>query len=88
LYPNYPNPFNSSTIISISVPKEDNITVKVFDILGREITNLFKGRTQKGLLRIVWDGKDDKKRDVGSGIYLYRIETNHQIFTGKLILMQ
>lgn len=88
LMQNYPNPFNSSTIISLSIQREGNITIRVYDILGREMVTLFEGRVQTGLFKTEWDGKDYKKRSVGSGIYFYRVEIDNNISIGKMILLR
>ncbi len=88
LYQNYPNPFNGSTIITMYLPKEENITVKIFDILGREVKKLFYGKAQKGKLTVLWNGKNNTGFDVGSGIYFYRIEMHQNIRIGKMILMR
>lgn len=88
IFRNYPNPFNNSTVISIKgLPKED-VSVKVFDILGREIKKLFQGKTSDGNLRLLWDGKNNIGGDVPSGIYFYSIDINQNIHVGKMILMR
>jgi hypothetical protein len=87
-YDNYPNPFNSSTVISLLIPEEENVNVIVFDILGREIKKLFTGRIFNKNLRIIWNGKNDFGQDVPSGIYIYRIEINNNIRIGKMVLMR
>ena len=83
LYQNYPNPFNSKTIINFSVPKESFITLKVFDILGNEITTLVNEEKPFGNFYVEFDGND-----LPSGVYFYRMQTGN--FTGikKLILMR
>jgi FlgD Ig-like domain len=88
LFQNYPNPFNNSTVISIILFSKEDVTVNVFDILGREIRKLFQGSSPNGNVRIMWDGKNDSREDVPSGIYFYSIETNQKIYIGKTVLMR
>jgi len=83
LYQNYPNPFNSKTIINFSVPKESFITVKVFDILGNEITTLVSEEKPSGIYKVEFDGSD-----LPSGVYFYRMQTGKFNDIKKLILMR
>jgi photosystem II stability/assembly factor-like uncharacterized protein len=83
LYQNYPNPFNPSTIISYQIFKEDFISLKVYDIIGREITSLFNGYQQKGHYIITFDALT-----LASGIYFYRLTSNGLSITRKMILLR
>ncbi|MHB1049323.1 MAG: T9SS type A sorting domain-containing protein [Bacteroidota bacterium] len=67
---NYPNPFNPSTTIRFGVPVASKVTVRIFDILGREVYRLADGIYQPGYVSVVWSAR------VASGLYLYRIESN------------
>ncbi len=83
LYQNYPNPFNSKTIINFSVPKESFITLKVFDILGNEITTLVNEEKPSGIYKVEFDGSD-----LPSGVYFYRMQAGKFNDIKKLILMR
>ncbi|MGC8653662.1 MAG: VPS10 domain-containing protein [Candidatus Kryptoniota bacterium] len=65
---NYPNPFNPSTLISYRLPSESYVTLRVYDILGREIKTLFNGRQNKGDHNVNFDASA-----LPSGVYFYRI---------------
>jgi len=66
---NYPNPFNPETIISFSVPERSNISLKVYDVSGKEIAVLEKGVFASGFYNSSFNGKS-----LSSGVYLYRLE--------------
>ncbi|MEJ2507803.1 MAG: T9SS type A sorting domain-containing protein, partial [Ignavibacteriaceae bacterium] len=69
LYNNYPNPFNPSTKIKFNVPSISNVTVKVFDVTGKEITSLVNQTLSAGSHEIEFRGNG-----YASGVYLYKIE--------------
>ncbi len=83
---NYPNPFNPSTIIKFNLPSRLNVELKVYDILGREVRNLFDGQLNAGSNEVKWNGQDDYGRNVASGVYLYTLKVNGEILTGKMAL--
>ncbi|RMG28996.1 MAG: T9SS C-terminal target domain-containing protein [Methanobacteriota archaeon] len=72
---NYPNPFNPTTTISFALPHASRITLQVFDITGRKIRTLMNGQLPAGTHQVVWDGRDDAGQLVGSGVYLYQLQT-------------
>ena len=80
---NYPNPFNPLTKIRYEIPKEGNISIKVFDILGREITTLLNKHEQPGRYEIEWNA-----HNFASGIYFYRLQVESFIETKKMILLR
>ncbi len=88
LFQNYPNPFNPSTIISYSVPKISYVTLKIYDILGREVKTLVSTEQNNGLHSVQWNGDNNYGVRVSSGIYLYRIEAGSFIQTKKMLLIK
>jgi photosystem II stability/assembly factor-like uncharacterized protein len=80
---NYPNPFNPVTKIKYGLAKNSLVTLKVFDILGREIKSLVNAQMNAGEYIIDFDGSD-----FPSGTYFYRLETNNFTETKKLILLK
>jgi len=80
---NYPNPFNPTTNISFSIPDESYVTLKVYNILGYEITTLVNKEMKSGNYTVKFDGSS-----LPSGIYFYRLQANHNIATKKLILVK
>lgn len=83
LFQNYPNPFNSSTIIRFRIPNSDFTTVKVYDILGKEVMTLVDKNLRAGTYEIILDAER-----FGSGIYFYSIKTDKYNETKKMILIK
>jgi hypothetical protein len=83
LYQNYPNPFNPVTIIRYKLQVNAFITLKIFDIMGREVKTLANERQLAGEHKITFDGKG-----MPSGIYYYRISGGSQSTTGKMLLLK
>jgi len=79
----FPNPFNSSTTISYTLPKSGRTTMDVVDISGRLVTRLSDGWKEAGSYREVWDGKG-----FTSGIYLVRIEMSSSSATKKMLMVK
>ncbi len=74
LQQNYPNPFNPSTRISFSLPQTGVVTLKVFNLLGQEVSTLANSAMAAGTHQIEWDGRDGAGRVLSSGVYFYRID--------------
>ena len=86
---NFPNPFNPETTIPVTVPVRTDISLVIFDILGRQVKVLQKGEMFPGHHYIKWDGKDRAGNPAASGIYFYQLIVNHsRNFSGKMILMR
>lgn len=81
LFQNYPNPFNPYTTIKFSVPNASLISLKIYDILGREITTLVNEEKHAGNYTVNFDGNN-----LSSGIYFYRIKAGSFIQAKKMIL--
>ncbi len=80
---NYPNPFNPSTQINFFVPKAIDVTLKVYDVLGREIAVLVNERKQHGEYNVTWNVEG-----VPSGVYFYRIVAGDFIQTKKMVVVK
>jgi CubicO group peptidase (beta-lactamase class C family) len=80
---NYPNPFNPSTTIEFDLPMTSDITLKIFNILGEEVTMLVSDRLTAGNYTYDWDAPN-----LASGVYLYRLEAEEFVETKKMILMR
>jgi hypothetical protein len=78
---NYPNPFNPSTAISYQLSANSRVTLRVFDLLGREITTLVNGTFAPGTHTVQWDASSRP-----SGVYMYRLEVNGASTTKKMVL--
>ncbi len=80
---NFPNPFNSSTIIQFSLEAESYVELTVFDILGRQIDRLVDGYLSSGDYRVEWDAGDHP-----SGVYFYRLIMQDTAVTGRMTLLK
>ena len=83
LIQNYPNPFNAKTIISYTISKETEVTVDIYDILGRKVTTLVDEEQTAGNHQIIWDAGDNS-----SGVYFYRIHAGDKTDTKRMVLLK
>ena len=80
---NYPNPFNPSTTISYRLPTQSNVTLKVFDVLGREVATLVNSVEQPGYKSAKFNANN-----LVSGVYYYRLQAGNFVETKKLVLLR
>jgi hypothetical protein len=86
---NYPNPFNPTTTIPLTIPKQSEVTLKVYNMLGQEVMTLFNGTLNAGRHYFVWQGTNQTKEIMPSGIYIYQMTTNTGFrFAGKMVLIK
>jgi len=83
---NHPNPFNPATVIEFVVPARNNVSLEIYDILGRKVNTLVDGIKPAGRYSVKWEGTDNSGRPVSSGIYLYRLKTGDHTEFKKMIL--
>jgi hypothetical protein len=91
LYPNYPNPFNSSTEIRYFIPKASprgsQAELLVYDVMGRRVRKLFEGNAAPGEHRALWDGTNDAGRPTASGLYFITLKLGSDFRTLKAVLL-
>jgi hypothetical protein len=80
---NYPNPFNPSTDISFSVPRTSMVLLRVFDLLGREISTLVHDVRAAGVYHVAFDASH-----LPSGVYYYSLQAGNSIQSRKMILLK
>ncbi|MCL6099667.1 MAG: T9SS type A sorting domain-containing protein [Bacteroidetes bacterium] len=80
---NYPNPFNPSTTINYSLPRSGFVSMKIYDVLGKEIKTLISETKIAGNYSIKFDGVN-----LPSGIYFYQMKTSEYMRTKKMILLK
>ena len=85
---NAPNPFNSQTVISWFQLSAGMTRLEVFALTGQRVAVLHQGRKRAGAHRVHWDGRDDQRRPLASGVYLYRLVTKESVKTRKLTLLR
>lgn len=80
---NYPNPFNPTTNIVYTVPKSGLVTLKIYNILGQEVTTLFQGFQNTGKYVASFDASK-----LASGVYIYRLQADNTLLTKKMMLLK
>jgi len=88
LHANYPNPFNPSTTIGFDLPAAAEVTLTVYDILGRELFRLVDRQMGAGYHQAVWDGRTNAGRLMPTGIYIARLVTPEYTKSIKMVLMK
>jgi len=73
---NYPNPFNNSTTIGYIIGQSATVNLSIYDLSGRLVRKLIQDFVQPGYYHQTWDGKDNKGREIASGIYCYQLRGN------------
>jgi len=101
---NFPNPFNASTTVRYTLPQVIGerfkvkggpntsrlipITLKIYNILGKEVRRLVSEEQRVGRYEVVWDGKDEQGKDLASGVYFCKLEYGGFIAVRKLVLLR
>ncbi|MCJ7458519.1 MAG: M28 family peptidase [candidate division Zixibacteria bacterium] len=92
---NYPNPFNPTTTLPFSLKVQGSTfkgpihaTLKIYNILGQLVRTLVDEEKAAGSYKIIWDGKDNSGKEVGSGIYFYQLKTEEYTATKKMVLLR
>ncbi|MFH1942421.1 MAG: cohesin domain-containing protein [bacterium] len=88
LHQNFPNPFNPETVVRYDLPKAMRVELAVINLLGVRVKTLVDGVQAAGFHHVVWDGTDDARRNVESGIYFCRAFVGDRTFHKKMIKMQ
>jgi hypothetical protein len=83
LFNNYPNPFNPTTHIKYQLPESGHVSLKVFDVLGREVMELVDGQQAAGSYNVNFDALD-----LASGIYIYRLKAGSYVSIKKMMLLK
>jgi hypothetical protein len=79
----YPNPFNPSTYISFSIPNQTHVTLKVYDLLGREVAELINEQRNAGPYNVFFDASG-----LASGVYLYKLTYDNQVISKTMTLIK
>lgn len=88
LHQNYPNPFNPSTTIEFYLPKAENTTLSIYNMLGQEVITLLDEKVEAGYKEVVWSGKDKTGHQVASGIYFYKLNTETKEIIKRMLLVK
>ncbi len=85
---NYPNPFNSSTVITYSLTQTEEVTISIYNSLGMLVRRIYNAPGKEGKNSIIFDGKDDSGNNITSGVYLYSVESGGKVKSSKLVLVK
>jgi outer membrane protein assembly factor BamB len=85
---NYPNPFNSETVVSYELSAPSNVVLEIYNIIGQRVRILINESEQPGLHRAIWDGLDLESKSVSSGVYFARITAGGRSSTRKLTVLR
>lgn len=85
---NYPNPFNPDTRIDFALPKAGNVSLTIYDALGRTVKTLASGMLEAGQHTVTWNGTNSQGQTVSSGVYFYRLETAAGAYSRKMMLLK
>jgi immune inhibitor A len=85
---NHPNPFNPSTRIEYTVPRDGQVKLEIFNLLGQRIRTLVDEGQKRGSYSVGWDGADEDGTFVPTGVYLYRLRADDFEGTNKMILLK
>ncbi|MCP4583886.1 MAG: S8 family serine peptidase [candidate division Zixibacteria bacterium] len=85
---NYPNPFNPSTDISFGLPASGQVTLEVYDIMGRMVATLVDGHLAAGIHNITWEGVNSNGEQVSTGMYFYKLTQGDNVTTKKMMMLK
>jgi hypothetical protein len=85
---NYPNPFNAQTSIRYTVETKQHVTLQIYNLLGQRVVTLVNGVIAPGSHEVKWNGRDELRQEVGSGVYFYRLELADHTETRKMLLLK
>ena len=85
---NHPNPFNPETEIRFDLPVTSIAKLEIFNMLGQRVRTLQQGLRPTGSYRIVWDGRDDRGQQLGTGVYFYQLTTDRFTDTKKMLMVR
>ncbi|NQT96254.1 MAG: T9SS type A sorting domain-containing protein, partial [Candidatus Marinimicrobia bacterium] len=88
LHQNYPNPFNPITTINYDLPENGNVSLIIYDILGRQVIQLTDEFQEAGYKSIRWNGRNKSGQIVSAGMYFYAIEASKYSAIRKMILLK
>jgi hypothetical protein len=88
LHQNHPNPFNPATSIRFDLPETAHVKLRIYDVGGRLVRSLVDENLIPESYALIWDGRDEQSREVGSGVYFYRLDVGDRVLTRRLVLIR
>ena len=88
LHQNYPNPFNPITSLRYDLPEQTQVILTIYDLMGREVTQLVNTTQEAGYKSVQWNATDMRGKPVSAGVYLYQIRSGEFVQTRKMVLLK
>jgi flagellar hook assembly protein FlgD len=88
LQPNYPNPFNPTTVLPFALDRSQDVRLEIYNVLGQRIRTLVSGPMDAGFHTLVWNGHNDIGHSVAAGLYFTLLETQSTRQTRKMSLLK
>ncbi len=88
LHPAYPNPFNPITSLRYDLPEQEHVTLTVYDLIGREVTQLINTTQEAGYRSVQWNATDSFGKPVSAGVYFYQIQVGRSLGSQKIVLVK
>ena len=88
LHTAYPNPFNPSTTISFDVTNNEKVSINIYNVKGQLVKNICNQMYDKGYHSIIWNGKDNKGTQCGTGVYFYKMQAGKDTQTKKMMMIK
>ncbi|MBD3423141.1 MAG: T9SS type A sorting domain-containing protein, partial [Candidatus Latescibacteria bacterium] len=85
---NYPNPFNPVTTIRFSLARKGHVKLCIYDVRGRKVKTLLDRKLGIGTHTVSWDGRNERKEAVASGVYFYRLDARDRTVSRKMVLLK
>jgi len=85
---NYPNPFNPTTQIQFTLPLKKEVTLTVYDLMGRKVKTLVNKTMEQGTYEMEWNGTNNNGHQVASGVYIYRLKAGNVVKSKKMTLIR
>ena len=88
LHQNYSNPFNPITSLRYDLPEQTQVILTIYDLMGREVTQLVNTTQEAGYKSVHWNATDMRGKPVSAGVYLYQIRSGEFVQTKKMVLLK
>ncbi|MEE1506227.1 MAG: T9SS type A sorting domain-containing protein, partial [Candidatus Neomarinimicrobiota bacterium] len=88
LHPAYPNPFNPITTLRYNLPEQAQVTLTIYDLMGREVTRLVNTTQEPGFKSVQWNATNSFGKPVSAGVYLYQVRAGEFVQTKKMVLLK
>jgi flagellar hook assembly protein FlgD len=84
---NAPNPFMGTTRISFSLPAEQEVRIRVYDVMGREVATLMDSKADAGKHSVTWNGRGSSGHRAAPGVYWYSLRAGEEVLTRRMVLL-